>query len=88
MGYIQIVSCITESSGYGSIPGERDGRNMAASISGSAEEEKRCSEREGERVREGGRERERGTEGRERERARRLGSCQGHLRELSGEADL
>lgn len=49
MGYIQIVSCITKSSGYGSIPGERDGRNMAASISGSAEEEKRCSERERER---------------------------------------
>lgn len=40
MGYIQIVSCITEPSGYGSIPGERGRRNMAASIRGSAREKK------------------------------------------------
>lgn len=40
MGYIQIVSCITGHSGYGSILREERRRNIAASIRGLAPVEK------------------------------------------------
>lgn len=68
MGYIQIVSCITGPSGYGSIPEEK-GREIWQHLSDAWPVRKRCRRREG--MGAGG-----------------LGGCQGHLRELSREADL